>query len=125
MRSLLLCGLISVGLFGYGAAQQGPALQVGPSSNPPPTVAPPPIIAKTPLKPSRLACAAICNRAFIETSFSDDDKKWFAQCAGALLCQGKPALPLASQPYDPDHDHLIGDTDSLMGVRNYFRGIMG
>jgi hypothetical protein len=109
MRSLLLCSILSVGVIGYAIAQQTSIVDGPP--NPPIAVSPPPIKANPPQKPSRLTCADICNKAVTEISLSADDKKWFAQCAGALFCQGKPALPLASQP----------DTDAMTSVRRWLQ----
>ena len=71
-----------------------------------------------------------CNKAATENTLSDDDKKWFDQCAGALLCQGKPALPLVYQPNHGDTYYGHEDFDQEnMGIGNYllkkYRDIIG
>jgi hypothetical protein len=117
MRSFLLWSLISVSTICQAIAQQSPtplsSPPVGSTSNTFPSSPP---AATPPRVPSRLACAAICSKSFTETSLSADDKKWFDQCAGALLCQGKVTPPLVWQPrpYPDQPDNFLGGIPSYL-----------
>lgn len=125
MRSLLLCSLLLACFVPNAVAQQGTAKSSRAASDAAVAVDKAPT-AKPALKPSHLACAAICNKAVTEITLSDEDKQWFDQCAGALLCQGKPALPLVYQPRPTDND--VG-VDRDLGIGDYllrkYRDIMG
>jgi hypothetical protein len=125
MRSLLLfSSLLCLCFVANAIAQQGPAKLPGVASDT--TAGDTPPKPKPAVKPTRLACAAVCNKAVTEITLSDEDKKWFEQCAGALLCQGKPAFPLVYQPRPSDSDVGI-DKDGGIGdyLLKKYRDIMG
>src|SRR3954471_15095325 len=102
MRSIVIATcLFSISVAG-ALAQQAPSPPAGSPPSSAAAVGTPPKPKPTTLKPSQFACAGICSKAVSELTLSDEDKLWFDQCAGALLCPGRRAPPLVYQPGGSD-----------------------